>query len=519
MANLPLIIFDKTTGRVYQMGTLDGVDTTGMQDATPLPAGSGTPIELEVQYGNKAVQSVGVMAYGGGNSITTPPGAPASVTAASVNANTYSVHATAPLAVGSPPYRSLVIGLSSDAPGTLVLPPAQVLVGAEDAVFSDLQPGVYTPYSYAFGAGGFGPVTYGAPFTIAGTGVPPVITGVPTISGAAKYASTLTLTLPTVTGAASSAIQWLSDGHLITGAASNTFKLTGAEFGTKISARVTYTSADGSIASATSLQTAAVGKADMTRIRVVPSISGSGEVGTVHTIDWGGYESASFGYSPLAQGGGGGYSSAFYLDGILVPSGTSGMALDYSTWTPQLADNGKVAIAKFSLFNNAYINDKTFESLPITIHLGASSSLTTVVDSAVDRGSMVTLGTLGATAQSVISLTIAARTDTALTGGVGVFELDQAGLDAWMAADYTTAAAHEVQVSDIGPYAPGTPLQIGPFSALTKALVFRPIGSGTYTYTLAFDSLSAPSIPAYALMVDGGVVTIDGNPVTIPPAA
>jgi hypothetical protein len=74
MATLPLVLFDKTSGRVYQLGTLDGVDTTGMQDASPLPAGSGTAIELEVQYGDKAVPSFGVTAYGGATTSAPRPG-------------------------------------------------------------------------------------------------------------------------------------------------------------------------------------------------------------------------------------------------------------------------------------------------------------------------------------------------------------------------------------------------------------------------------------------------------------
>lgn len=517
MAALPLRIFDKTTGRVYLFGTLDGVDTSGMQSASALPAGNGTAVDLEVQYGDKAVQSFGVTAYGGGNS-STPPGAPASVAASAISATAYSVHATAPLSVGAPPYRSMVIGLTSDAPGSLVLPPAQVLVGAEDAVFSDLQPGVYTPFAYAFGSGGIGSVTYGQPFTIAGVGVPPVITGVPTISGALKYASTLTVTLPNVTGAASSAIQWLSDGHLITGAASNTYKLGVAEFGAKISARVTYTSADGSIASVTSAQTAAVGKADIVRLRSVPSISGTGEVGVPHAIDWG---SVPQDYTPAQPfEGGGGSTTSFFLDGVLVAGGQRGLSLDYNTWTPQAADAQKVATAEWKAYGNAYVNDSKFTSPAVTVHIGASSAVTAVIDSTVDRGSMLTLAELGASAESILSLTIAARTDAALTGGVGVFELDQAGLDAWLAADYVTAAAHEVQASDIGPYAPGTPLQIGPFSTLTKALVFRPIGSGSYSYTLSFGSLTPPStLPNYAVTIDGHALTIDGHVVTIPPAA
>lgn len=492
--------YNKDTGDWWLFGAVDGVDTTGMGNATAVPPANAVPVaaNFEVQYGDKAIplsDSVWRIPGTGGSGTTgVAPGAPASVTATVESNGSVTNRVTAPTQIGTPPYSGIVTGLDG------ATDPNPVVTPTGEANFAGLPPGVYIPWAYAFGAG-VGPTVYGSPVTIAGSGTPPVISGVPAILGSLKYGATLTVTLPSATGAVSSSIQWLRNGAPIAGATSNTYTLTTADVGAKISVRVTFTAADSSVASATSTQSAAVGKADLSSTRPVPMITGTGEVGTLHTIDWGLDPNA---FTPIPIGGAA--TKSILIDGVLAVSGTHGIQSDYDSWYPQAEDIGLAVIARHAFYNSSNYNDKNFESPSLVIR-SSTSGLTSVVvaNDSPAQGLMATLSSINGASLSGTSATISARTDAGTTGGIGVYEMNQAGLTAWQAGDFATAASNQVLASDIGAYAPGTVIPLGPFSSGTVALVFKPIGSGTYSYTLALGSGTTPTADDTGVFFDDGM--------------
>lgn len=507
MAELPLRLFDKTTGRVYLMGTLDGVDTTGMAAAAALPAGTATAVDLEVQYGDKAVPTFGVTAYGGGTggtgTTTVKPGAPETVTA-TLSGTDVTVRATAPLQVGTPAYAAIVVGLDGN------VDPNPVISPTGEAVFSGLAPGVYTPWAYAFGDGGIGPTQYGASVVIAGAGIPPVVTSNPTISGSSTYGSTLTVALPPATGAVSSAIQWLRDGVVIPGATSNSYALAVADVGKVPGVRVVWTSSDGAITTRTAVYST-VGKATQTASRM-PALflqsdggPGNGVVGAVHYMNAGAY-------SIIPSDGP--ETHELVIDGVSVPLGTRGYTV--GTWVPQASDIGKVAVYRHSFTGSAYVNDAVWQSVGYTVIAAASSqSSATITNTTPTTGAtpgvMVLLSSIsGATADAGTSITITARTDAASTGGVGVWELTAADVTAYNAGTYVLPQGG--MVMDIPPtLAQGTTITTGPFAAGTVALVFAPIGSGTYSYTLGLGASTASTTPVSQVAFDNGDLLIFNN--------
>lgn len=91
------------------------------------------------------------------------------------------------------------------------------------------------------------------------TGVPPLNTVLPTITGTATVGETLTASSGTWTGDATItyAYQWFASGQAIPGATGSTYDLTAAEVGDKISVRVVATNAAG-VGEVMSAQTATV---------------------------------------------------------------------------------------------------------------------------------------------------------------------------------------------------------------------------------------------------------------------
>ena len=509
------------TAEWWIFGPVEGVDTTGMPDATALPADGATQtaINIEAQVGDKAIPLSGAVfriggspGTGGGNT-NTAPGAPASVVA-SLSGSGIVVHAQAPGVVGVPPYHSIVVGVDGSTDQNPVIAPTG------EATFSDLPPGVYVPWAYAFGGGGVGPTMYGASVTIAGSGVPPVISGVPAILGSARYDSILTATLPSATGAASSSIQWLRNGTPISAAISNTYRLGAADVGAAISVRVTFVSSDGSIASATSAATAAVAKGIVTAIRMPTLLAFDGSTYVEATGVVGQQHAANAGdYTPYPGGAGSTEAHELWIDGVQVATNTHGWTGSF--WTPQSEDLGKTAVYIQRFTGYPVLADSSWPSLGVKVS-SASASLTsvTVANTSPAQGLMATIASIGgASAAAGTSATITARTDAGATGGIGVFEMTQTGLTAWEAGDYTTAAANQVMASDIGAYAPGTTVQLGPFSAGTVALVFKPIGSGTYSYTLGLGSGTAtpPQGSASALLFNDGAALLlnSGEPIEV----
>ena len=511
--------YNKVTGEWWLFGSVEGVDTTGMGNATALPPAGAVPVaaDFEVQYGDKAIPlsdsvwRIPGSGSTGGTSNNTAPGAPQSVSA-TLSGGVVLVTAQAPLQVGTPPYHAIIVGLDG------ATDPSPVILPTGGATFTGLPPGVYIPWAYAFG-GGVGPTVYGSPVTIAGAGVPPVITGAPAILGSVRYDAILTATLPGATGAQSSAIQWLRNGAPIAAAISNTYRLVAEDVGKSIAVRVTFTSADGAVASATSAATAAVAPGVVTATRMpaillygVPApAEATGVVGQVHYFNSGEY-------TPFPGSGSTAEAHELWIDGIKITVGTHGWSGSF--WTPQSEDLGKTAVYIQRFTGNLALGDSAWQSLGVNVS-SASVALTsvTVANTSPTQGVMATLASIGgASAAAGTSATITARTDPSATGGIGVYEMTQAGLTAWQASDYTTAAANQVLASDIGAYAPGTIVQLGPFASNTVALVFKPIGSGTYSYTLGLGSgTTPPVVTSSALLFNSGdpLLLNSGDPIEV----
>ncbi|MDM7855854.1 Ig-like domain-containing protein [Cellulomonas alba] len=102
-------------------------------------------------------------------------------------------------------------------------------------------------------------------------------TAAPTVSGTAKVGSTLTTTAGTWDQDGVASYQWLRNGAVITGATASTYTLVGADYGTKVASRVTFTpsTAGHGPAQATSVASATVAAAAAPVLKTAPTISGT----------------------------------------------------------------------------------------------------------------------------------------------------------------------------------------------------------------------------------------------------
>jgi Zn-dependent metalloprotease len=121
--------------------------------------------------------------------------------------------------------------------------------------------------------------------------VPLANTAAPTITGTARVGSTLTATPGTWSPAATSVDhQWLRNGSPISGATSSTYALAAADYGTRVSVRVTASSTEWSAGAAgikVSAPTASIASGPPIRATVRPVISGTARVGSKLTVSKG----------------------------------------------------------------------------------------------------------------------------------------------------------------------------------------------------------------------------------------
>jgi len=123
----------------------------------------------------------------------------------------------------------------------------------------------------------------------------PVNSVAPSISGTAQVGQTLTASTGTWSGSPTYTYQWKADGANISGATASTFVLTGSQVGAAITVTVTATNASGS-ASATSSATSAV--LPLAPVNsVLPTISGTAQVGQTLTASTGTWTNSPTGYS------------------------------------------------------------------------------------------------------------------------------------------------------------------------------------------------------------------------------
>jgi hypothetical protein len=132
---------------------------------------------------------------------------------------------------------------------------------------------------------------------------PAVTAGVPTITGTAKVGEKLTANPGTwQPGSAQLAYQWLRDGKPISGATASTYLAAALDAAKKLSVQVTGSLAAYTPSSATSAQTKAVARGELSAKK--PKISGKAQVGKTLTAKPGTWKptGVSFSYAWFADG-------------------------------------------------------------------------------------------------------------------------------------------------------------------------------------------------------------------------